>query len=76
LSSDKKKVRVYFWSLEAFGFAKNFVQLDSSDDIVNIIASDFDYDGRLDVLLYTLTGGDSIGMKVWFGNGGGFGALS
>jgi hypothetical protein len=66
-------VRIYFWSLEKFGFSSDYVALSSESEILNIIPSDFDYDGRLDLglLVKSDKGPDAFAFRVCFGAAGG-----
>lgn len=75
LSSDQRSLSVYEWDREAYEFRERVesrIHTASSFIIVNVVPGDYDYDGRLDVLLMgeSNPGGwwgkdDSLEMQVY-----------
>ncbi|KAK0561093.1 hypothetical protein OC861_005983 [Tilletia horrida] len=56
LNQDRTRVDVYLWDHAAFAFRaspSSSITAPSGQTIVNVVPADFDYDGRLDVLLMT-----------------------
>ncbi|KAE8259615.1 hypothetical protein A4X13_0g905 [Tilletia indica] len=56
LSPDRTRVDVYLWDHAAFAFHSNpasSINAPSGQTIVNVVPADFDYDGRLDLMLMT-----------------------
>ncbi|GAA5822622.1 hypothetical protein JCM11251_004321 [Rhodosporidiobolus azoricus] len=66
LSSDQRSLSVYTWDRKKYEFVeavKTRIRTKSDFTIVNVVPGDFDYDGKLDVLLM---GGKNPGG--WWGN--------
>lgn len=73
LSSDRKSVGLKLWDHDLFSFAEEplwNVRPTSGDRIVNVIPSDYNRDGRLDLLIMTQgSRGGPLRMEVWLGTG-------
>ncbi|CAD6914554.1 unnamed protein product [Tilletia controversa] len=81
LSPDRTRLDVYLWDHAAFTFHSNptsSINAPSGQTIVNVVPADFDYDGRLDVMLMTQSksasnAADELRLGLYLGqSAGGF----
>jgi len=69
ISDDAKTIYVYLWNHERYVFVRSErATLHLNMSITNIAAADFNYDGRLDILVSGPSGNGSLYLHLYFGN--------